>query len=175
MPYTETMKVANLPNTPVQLTRTQMKQASSSELVESGVFERYSGDTAGEMFGDLQAQQQLAQKAASREQLTQLGLFGASAASITAGVCGLALGTALGPIGLVGGLALGALFTRQVATDDTSTRLHQVADDHMELYNAAQRATGGEEARWVERAPAHSSLSDDVGSYYLMSHGDSGF
>lgn len=167
------MKVANLPNTPVQISRAQMQKASSAELLESGVFERYSGDTAGEMLGDLMAQKQLAQKAASREQLTQLGLFGVTAASLTAGVVGLALGTVLGPVGIAGGLAVGALFGRQVASDDSNTRLHQVADDHLELYNAAQRAGGGQEVQWQER-PAYQGLGDDSGAYYLMHDGNIG-
>ncbi|MBN9419366.1 MAG: hypothetical protein J0I12_28180 [Candidatus Eremiobacteraeota bacterium] len=168
------MKVASLPNTPVQISRAQMQKASSSELVESGVFERYSGDTAGEMLGDLMSQKKLAEQAASREQLTQLGLFGISAATLTAGVVGLALGTVLGPIGIAGGLAAGALFGRQVATDDTTTRLHQVADDHVELYNAAQRASGGQEARWETR-PDPAGLGDDSGAYFIAHQGSLNF
>ena len=168
------MKVANLANTPAQITRAQMKQVSSQELQESGVFERYSGGTAGEMLGDLMTHKQLAEKAASREQLTQLGLFGASLATLVTGAFGLALGTALGPVGIAGGLALGALFGRQVASDDTNTRLHQVADDHLELYNAAQRASGGQEVQWQERAANH-GLGDDTGAYYLMHDGNLGF
>lgn len=168
------MNISSLPGNPALVTRAQMKQASSPQLTESGVFERYAGDTAGEVLADLSAQKALAQKAASREQLTQLGLFGASALSLTAAVCGLALGTALGPVGLVGGLAVGALFTRHLATDDTSQKLAQVQDDHMELYNAVQRASGGVEARWVETRSS-SSLSDDASCYYIMGHGDSAF
>lgn len=150
-----------------------MRQASSPEVQESGVFERYSGDTAGEIFTDLQSQKLSMEKAASREQLTQLGLFGATTLTGLAGAFGLALGTALGPVGIIGGLALGALFTRQVASDDTSTNLHQVADDHLQLYNAAQRASGGQEVRWAEKRE-HSSLGDDTCAYYLI-HGDMGF
>ncbi len=151
-----------------------MQKVSSPELLESGVFERYSGDTAGEMLGDLMSQKKLAEKAASREQLTQLGLFGISAATLTTGVVGLALGTALGPVGLVGGLVAGALFGRQVATDDTNTRLHQVADDHFEIYNAAQRASGGQEAQWVSR-PEPAGLGDDTGAYLFGHQGSLNF
>lgn len=168
------MKVASLPNTPVQISRSQMVSQSSPELVESGVFERYSGDTAGEMLGDLMSQKKLAEQAASREQLTQLGLFGVSAATLTAGVVGLALGTALGPVGIVGGLVAGALFGRQVATDETNTRLHQVADDHLEIYNAAQRASGGEEVGWQTR-PDPTGLGDDSGAYLIAHQGSLNF